>query len=81
MQISCNLHGQSFGISSTHFHTSLVQDHIVRYAKKHFKSFVALCYRNGSFEWVLMEKRPWDFRGYPWNFGLVTTEMILFGTK
>jgi len=37
----------------------LVQDHVDRYAKKIKKSIVfALCNRNGSFECLLMKKRP-----------------------
>jgi len=42
-----------FENSSTHSYTNLVQDPTVKYAKKHFKIYFALCYRKGSFECFL----------------------------
>jgi len=52
-------------IISTYFYISLVQDTIVRYAKKQvLTKFFVLYNRDDSFESFLIEKRPWDFRGY-----------------
>jgi len=42
--------------SFAHFHTSLVQDHTIKYAKKTFFKVFVLYNRNGSFKCFLMKK-------------------------